>query len=105
LNLFPLKYLKKELVFYKSKQNTYGFPLDNRNNYTKLDWEFWIASLYESKEDFSAFLGPILRFINETPDRVPLPDWYYTTSARYERFHARSVVGGVFIRLLYDRFK
>jgi hypothetical protein len=101
--LFPSKCLNKELSFYKTKQNLYGFPLDNRNDYTKLDWEFWIAALYESKEDFSAFLNPILRFINETPDRVPLSDWYYTTSARCERFHARSVVGGVFIRLLLDR--
>jgi hypothetical protein len=38
--------------------------------------------------------------INETTDRVPLSDWYYTSTAAYEHFRNRSVVGGLFINLL-----
>ncbi len=105
LNLFPKHVIQKELMFYKKQMNRYGCPLDNRMDYTKLDWEFWVASLYDSKEDFINFIKPIFRFIHDTPDRVPLCDWYYTTEPRCERFHARSVVGGVFIRLLESRFQ
>jgi hypothetical protein len=105
LNLFPKAIIEKELRFYKRKISNFGCPLDCRSDYTKLDWEVWVASLYDSKEDFVEFIRPIIRFIRETPDRVPLSDWYYTTSARYERFKARSVVGGIFIRLLENRFK
>jgi hypothetical protein len=32
-----------------------------------------------------------------------MTDWYWTTDARREGFQARSVVGGVFIKMLYDK--
>ena len=38
--------------------------------------------------------------INETLDRVPLDDWYYTSIADYIAFRNRSVVGGLYINLL-----
>lgn len=46
-------------------------------------------------EDFEALVDPVFRFLNETPDRVAMTDWYWTTDGKRRGFKARSVVGGV----------
>lgn len=102
LNLFPPAVAEKEMAFYRHRQNRYGLPLDNRKAYTKLDWILWSATLTQKDDDFRALVGPVYRFLNETPDRAPMGDWYRTDSARKEGFTARPVVGGVFMRMLYD---
>jgi hypothetical protein len=102
LNLFPPEVARREVSFYKTKQNPFGLPLDNRETYTKLDWIVWTATLAESTEDFKAFVAPLYRFVNETPDRVPLTDWYWTLDGKQRGFQARSVVGGVYIKMLAD---
>src|SRR5207249_9558450 len=51
---------------------------------------------------FDARVSPVYDFLNATPDRVPMTDWYQTTDARKVGFQARSVVGGVLIKLLAD---
>jgi hypothetical protein len=102
LNIFPAEVFRKEMDFYKKNQKTYGLPLDNRKDYTKLDWITWTATLTGSREDFEALTAPIVRFLNETPSRVPMTDWYWTTTAKLEGFVARPVVGGVFIKMLDD---
>jgi hypothetical protein len=103
LHIFPGEVARREVAYYLTKQNGFGLPLDNRKAYTKLDWVVWSASLAESKKDFEALLDPVLRFVNATPDRVPLSDWYWTTDAKQVGFQARSVVGGVFVKLLMER--
>ncbi len=102
LAVFPEELAKKELAYYKTRQNTYGLPLDNRSAYTKLDWIVWTASLSKNQEEFQSFIAPIRTWLNETESRVPLTDWYYTDTGLQSGFQARSVVGGVFIKLLYD---
>lgn len=103
LNLFPKKVARKEVEFYKTKQNRFGLPLDNRKEYTKLDWEIWAASLAEDMDDFRSFIAPIYDFADQSPSRVPLTDWYMTTDAKQVNMQARSVVGGVYIKMLFDR--
>ena len=90
----------------------YGLPLDNRRDYTKLDWEIWTATLADAPQPgnmpptidaFAALVAPIGRWINEGPTRVPLTDWYDTKTGKQMGFQARSVVGGVYIKALADR--
>lgn len=102
LNIFDPEIAKTEIRYYLDKQNKYGIPLDNRADYTKLDWIVWTASLSSDPDTFSALITPIHKFLNETPDLVPMNDWYDTKTAEMVGFKARSVVGGVFIKLLND---
>jgi len=102
LNLFPPEVARKEVAFYKTKQNLYGLPLDNRAEYTKLDWLVWTATLADNPSDFQALIAPAYKWMNETPTRVPLTDWYMTVDGKQRGFQARSVVGGVFIKMLTD---
>jgi len=91
------------MEFYKKKQNLYGLPLDNRATYTKLDWVLWTATLTQDKSDFEALVAPVFKFLNQTPQRSPMTDWYETISGKKVGFTARPVVGGVFAQALYDR--
>jgi hypothetical protein len=108
LNLFPAEVRKAEIAFYLRHLNQFGLPLDNRADYTKLDWEIWTATLADKPEPgvqdgFAALMGPIGRWVNQGPSRVPLTDWYMTTSGEQRGFQARSVVGGVYIKALSDK--
>lgn len=100
LKLFPPDIARTEIAYYLKKQNGFGLPLDNRETYTKLDWIVWSATMAERREDFEALVAPVWRFLNETPDRVPMTDWYWTLNGKHRGFQARSVVGGVYIKLL-----
>jgi hypothetical protein len=103
LNLFPDEVAQKEMAFYKKMQNQYGLPLDNRETYTKLDWITWTATLTQNRADFEALVNPVIAFLNATPDRSPMTDWYQTKTARKVGFDARPVVGGVFLQMLYHK--
>jgi hypothetical protein len=103
LNLFPAKVRQTEIAFYLQHLNEFGLPLDNRAEYTKLDWEIWTATLADHPDSFAALMAPIGKWINEGPSRVPLTDWYDTKTGKQVGFQARSVVGGVYVKALADR--
>ena len=102
LDLFPTQVRKTETAFYLKHLNLYGLPLDNRADYAKLDWEIWTATLASTPAEFEAQMKPIYRWLNDTPTRVPLTDWYDTKNGKQVGFQARSVVGGVYMKALAD---
>jgi hypothetical protein len=103
LNLFPNEVLQKEIKYYKTIKAEFGLPLDNRQRYTKNDWITWTATMADSKEGFQAIFDPVWKFANNTPQRVPVSDWYIVDNAYMVGFQARSVVGGFFIKMLSDK--
>jgi hypothetical protein len=102
-HLFPESVWRTEMSFYLQHLNQYGLPLDNRADYTKLDWEIWTATLSDDRAQFKSLIDPIGKWIHETSSRVPLTDWYDSKNSKQMGFQARSVVGGVFIKLLADK--
>ena len=100
LEVFDDDIMDVEIPYYLTKQNVYGLPLDNRSTYTKSDWIIWTATMADNPEQFEALIDPLWKFYNETVDRVPMSDWFYTDKPEYCMFIARSVVGGYFIKML-----
>ncbi len=98
--LFSDEVKKNEIQVYKEKMNRYGVPLDSRATFTKIDWLMWTTCIWEDQEYFQMVCEAIANMLNETTDRVPMTDWYDTTTAEYCAFINRSVVGGLFINLL-----
>ena len=99
-NVFPSEVASTEIASNFSHFNEYGMPLDSRSEYTKSDWLVWCATMAKSKSDFKKFVAPLWKFYNETIDRVPMSDWYDTVAGVHLSFINRTVMGGIFIKLL-----
>ena len=54
----------------------------------------------EDREYTDLIYKTIFDYISESPDRVPVSDFYYTTSGRVVNFQNRSVVGALFINIM-----
>lgn len=103
INIFPNNAMEREIKYYLTKQNKYGLPLDSRKDYTKNDWIMWTAAMAPNNKTFLKFVDPIYDFINETPSRVPISDWYDTKTGKMVGFKARSVIGGFWMKVLADK--
>ncbi len=102
LGIFPPEVIAKELASYPPRMDPFGLPLDNRKPYAKLDWTVWTATMVADRAGFETLVNPIHKYLDQTSTRVQMADWYFTQDARQAGFQARSVVGGVFIKLLGD---
>lgn len=102
--LFPETVRKQEVVYYMGKMNTYGLPLDSRDNYSKTDWITWSGCLATTTKQFCTFEDRIYKYANETTSRVPLSDWFRTTNATMVGFRGRSVVGGHWMKVFMDKY-
>ena len=100
LGLFDESVGREEIALYLTKMNRYGVPLDNRSDYTKLDWMAWTTVMADNEKYTKKVYESIARMICESEDRVPVTDWYFTEDAKQAEFQARSVVGGFYINLL-----
>ncbi|WP_375494084.1 glutaminase domain-containing protein, partial [uncultured Jatrophihabitans sp.] len=102
--LVPAAVASREAAWYLTRANTYGVPLDLRHTYTKADWEMWTAAWLHDHDDIRDLLiESTYVYANTTPTRVPLSDWYDTTTAKQSGFQDRPVVGGLFALLTVGR--
>jgi len=100
LETFSSNIIDMEVSYYLAQHaNTYGIPLDNRAVFTKLDWSMWVAAMATDAQ-FQTIVAKIYKFANESPDRVPLTDWYDTVSGKVTGFRARTVLGALFAKIL-----
>ncbi len=98
--IFDPMVMQSEFASYRKHVNPYGMPLDIRSDYTKSDWLVWCGTLAQEKDDFIDYVTPLWRNYHQTGCRVPVTDWYFTTTAVHQHFQHRSVVGGHFMKLL-----
>ncbi len=110
-NVFPDDAMKKEMAYYRKYMDKYGLALDGRmqnapgrkTTWTKTDWAFWTACLTNNQEDFDVITAPIYTFLNQGTRRVGLADLYFTDRPDTALMHSRPVVGGIFVKMLYNR--
>jgi hypothetical protein len=100
LNLFPSSVIHKEMSYYMTRMQVFGLPLDVRKMYTKTDWSLWTASLAPHTPYFRAIVDRVYKFLNQSPSRVGLSDFYWTNTGRNAGMYARPVVGAMFITML-----
>ena len=103
LGIFPAGTFDAELRRYAAEERPYGVPLDSRKTYTKSDWLVWAASLSDKPATFRRMVAALWRFYDVTPNRVPMTDWYWTDTAGQTGFQARSVQGGLWMKVLADK--
>lgn len=101
-NIFDKSIIDTEINYYLNKFNKYGLPLDSRADYTKTDWLIWTMCMTDNAEYRQKIVGSIWKMLNETPNRVPFTDLYFTSTAIQRNFQNRSVQGGLFMPIIKE---
>lgn len=101
-NLYKKETYEKEARCYLAHPNPYGVKLYSNIETTKSDWLAYVACFLDDKSYRDYIFQSIVKFMEETPERVPFSDWYNVETAKLDgtRFRARSVQGGLFMPLL-----
>lgn len=105
LKLFSPEDYANEISACLENMNPYGLPFDSLHTYTKSDWLLWTAMLADSREDFEKMIAPMWLGYHLTPSRVPMNDFYDTVTSLAMGCRHRTVVGGLFLKLLEKEFK
>ncbi len=101
-DIFSPSVINSEFASYRRHINPFGLPLDERSDYTKSDWLVWCACMAYTKAEFEEFVEPLWKSYHYTSSRVPMTDWYFTSTSIQRGFQNRTVQGGLFIKLLMD---
>lgn len=104
LDIFPPEVIDREIAFYLTRQHKYGLPLDSRDLQTKSDWIMWTASMAPDNDTFFKFSDLHWKYINETPSRIPLSDYYTVDNGVSCNFSGRSVIAGLWMKQLMDKY-
>lgn len=105
LDLFPSEVYEGETRANLANMNPYGLPFDSLHTYTKSDWLLWTAMLAPNRDDFEKIIAPMWLGYNLTPARVPMNDFYDTVTSLAMGCRHRSVVGGLYLKLLEKEFE
>ena len=99
--LFNQSIFQLEMDYYNTVILKYGLPLNTGKSYTLIYDELWIASFAPNMTQFNFIMDRVFDFVNDTPNRVPLTDWYYTDTGRRTGFEARPTLGGFWMPMLF----
>ena len=80
----------------------FGVPLDSRTRVGDADHSFFSPSLADNQAGLEALISPFYDYLNGTTAHLPLADTYQTDDIHSDGMHARTVVGGVFARMLTE---
>ena len=105
LGLFPDEVYESEIAVCLENMNPYGLPFDSLHTYTKSDWLLWTAMLSPNREGFEKMIAPMWLCYHLTLSRVPMNDFYDTVTSLAMGCRHRTVVGGLFLKLLEEKFK
>lgn len=101
-NLFSQEIINHEINLYLTKVNEFGIPLDERKDYSKTDWQLWVAS-FVSDELKNKIIDGIVNYMKNGVNRTPFPDWYETKTGLSYSMKNRTVQGGIFFPLLMNK--
>ncbi|BGP39357.1 hypothetical protein JCM10449v2_003295 [Rhodotorula kratochvilovae] len=112
LKLFDRQLYKDQGVWYRSKLEEYGLPLDSRHPWAKTDWHIFAAASATDAKGRDSFVDNLVKYLTAGKVDAPFPDLYETPTASFPGregldwpiyFIARPVVGGHFALLALEK--
>jgi len=103
LRVFGNGVMGTELDWYENNLQWYGVGLQNSVTFTKLDWQYWVASGFSrSDQEWRKWSEMLYNWVTHGQTRVPLTDWYDIESGNQKGFQARPVVGALWAKMLIN---
>jgi hypothetical protein len=104
-DLVPSALTATQAAWYSQQMENYGLPFESSvPHWTRVAWQGWTISWLSDFPVARELVDGMARYINETPQRVPFSDTYWTTTGAqvlvwpvFDR--ARPVVGGLYALL------